>query len=206
MGIRFSCPNGHKLHVKNFLAGKRGVCPECGVTVDIPAVGIHRQPPGPAAATQSVNPTTVAASTFTTPPEDGAEWFVRSPSGEQFGPAAESVFREWIEQGRVTENCLVLKEGWRDWRAASTISPTLGFVPGPKTSLPKSPQLDSESPILEPSQVISPPSADPTANEIRIETQVPQKTPKHKKRWLVYLLIAACLLLSLPLVYVFSNN
>ena len=46
MGIRFSCPNGHKLHVKNFLAGKRGVCPECGVTVDIPAVGIHRQPDG----------------------------------------------------------------------------------------------------------------------------------------------------------------
>lgn len=36
MGIRFYCPNGHKLHVKSFLAGKRGICPYCGITVQIP--------------------------------------------------------------------------------------------------------------------------------------------------------------------------
>jgi hypothetical protein len=36
MGIRFSCPNGHKLHVKSFLAGKRAVCPQCGTKVVIP--------------------------------------------------------------------------------------------------------------------------------------------------------------------------
>jgi hypothetical protein len=30
MGIRFNCPSGHKLNVKEFLAGKRGVCPQCG--------------------------------------------------------------------------------------------------------------------------------------------------------------------------------
>jgi hypothetical protein len=36
MGIRFYCPNGHKLHVKSFLAGKRGICPYCGVAVHIP--------------------------------------------------------------------------------------------------------------------------------------------------------------------------
>jgi hypothetical protein len=36
MGIRFSCPNGHKLNVKNFLAGKRGVCPQCGAKFIIP--------------------------------------------------------------------------------------------------------------------------------------------------------------------------
>jgi len=37
MGIRFTCPNGHKLHVKAFLAGKRGVCPQCGAKILIPA-------------------------------------------------------------------------------------------------------------------------------------------------------------------------
>ena len=37
MGIRFTCPNGHKLHVKTFLAGKRGVCPQCGVKILIPS-------------------------------------------------------------------------------------------------------------------------------------------------------------------------
>lgn len=36
MGIRFVCPNGHRLNVKTFLAGKRGICPHCGTKVDIP--------------------------------------------------------------------------------------------------------------------------------------------------------------------------
>jgi hypothetical protein len=37
MGIRFTCPNGHKLHVKAFLAGKRAVCPKCGAKTVIPS-------------------------------------------------------------------------------------------------------------------------------------------------------------------------
>lgn len=36
MGIRFFCPNGHKLNVKAHLAGKTGFCPECGARVQIP--------------------------------------------------------------------------------------------------------------------------------------------------------------------------
>ena len=36
MGIRLTCPNGHKLNVKTFLAGKRGVCPQCGAKFAIP--------------------------------------------------------------------------------------------------------------------------------------------------------------------------
>ena len=36
MGIKFYCPNGHKVNVKTFLAGKKGLCPKCGVRVDIP--------------------------------------------------------------------------------------------------------------------------------------------------------------------------
>src|SRR5688572_4488701 len=37
MGIKFHCPNGHKLNVKAFLAGKKGVCPKCGTKFRIPA-------------------------------------------------------------------------------------------------------------------------------------------------------------------------
>lgn len=55
MGIRFTCPNGHKLHVKEFLAGKRGICPSCGAKFVIP----HAQPA--AAKTASVpRPTSVS--------------------------------------------------------------------------------------------------------------------------------------------------
>jgi hypothetical protein len=49
MGIRFTCPNGHKLHVKAFLAGKRGVCPQCGAKILIPSV----EEPQPLAAAHS---------------------------------------------------------------------------------------------------------------------------------------------------------
>jgi GYF domain 2 len=37
MGIRLNCPNGHKLHLKSFLAGRRGICPHCGARFDIPS-------------------------------------------------------------------------------------------------------------------------------------------------------------------------
>ena len=37
MGVRFYCPNGHRLHVKSFLAGKRGICPHCEIGFRIPA-------------------------------------------------------------------------------------------------------------------------------------------------------------------------
>jgi hypothetical protein len=36
MGIRVSCPNGHVLNVKSYLAGKRGKCPTCGATFVVP--------------------------------------------------------------------------------------------------------------------------------------------------------------------------
>jgi len=39
MGIRFHCPNGHKLNVKSELAGKKAICPDCGAKLVVPAAG-----------------------------------------------------------------------------------------------------------------------------------------------------------------------
>ncbi len=36
MGIKFLCPNGHKLNVKSFLSGKKAICPKCGARVIVP--------------------------------------------------------------------------------------------------------------------------------------------------------------------------
>ncbi len=36
MGIRFYCPNGHKLNVKEFQGGRKGICPYCGTKIQIP--------------------------------------------------------------------------------------------------------------------------------------------------------------------------
>ncbi len=45
MGIKVHCPNGHELHVKSFLAGKRGICPECGARFSIPVAAGPGAPP-----------------------------------------------------------------------------------------------------------------------------------------------------------------
>jgi hypothetical protein len=42
MGIRFFCPNGHKLNVKDFQAGQTGICPFCGVKMPIPLQSTRR--------------------------------------------------------------------------------------------------------------------------------------------------------------------
>jgi hypothetical protein len=38
MGIKFLCPNGHKLHVKSFLSGRRAICPKCGARLVVPVI------------------------------------------------------------------------------------------------------------------------------------------------------------------------
>ena len=76
MGIRFSCPNGHKLNVKTFLAGKRGVCPQCGAIFVVPATEgpTNGESVQPAGVTQSQS---VEAMAPTAPPLTTA---VASPS------------------------------------------------------------------------------------------------------------------------------
>ena len=55
MGIKFFCPNGHKLHVKSFLGGKLGICPHCGQKVRIPAeTSLQTEQPEEALPTQHV--------------------------------------------------------------------------------------------------------------------------------------------------------
>lgn len=67
MGIRAICPNGHELHLKSFLAGKKGICPKCGAKFRIPDGGDDDDSPTPGAATAAkvapatVTPATVAA-------------------------------------------------------------------------------------------------------------------------------------------------
>jgi GYF domain 2 len=175
MGIKFHCPNGHKLNVKAFLAGKKGVCPKCGTKFRIPAEsepgldsdleegdagasGIKsgngspaaNRPQIPVAAAvpgaarshaEGVPVAAVAASpskpTPSAPPAHGAAsadpiaeapqavWYVRPPTGGQFGPARGDLMRTWLGEGRVTSDSLVWREGWTDWQSAGKIFPTL---------------------------------------------------------------------------------
>jgi hypothetical protein len=190
MGIRFHCPNGHKLNVKAFLAGKKGVCPKCGTRVRIPTASepglegsdLEEQEasslgprPGNGSAAGAVNSNSLAqaaAATFqngglataglatavkaeivepTVPPvptplgtgsdpiseAPTAIWYVRPPSGGQYGPARGDIMRNWLSEGRVSSDSLVWREGWTDWRTAGQLFPSLQTVaPSPAVAAP----------------------------------------------------------------------
>jgi hypothetical protein len=203
MGIRFYCPNGHKLNVKAFQAGKRGICPYCGSKFLIPSQSTRRSSkeeraarkalaaasfpsmnPGahnsalvgagdpPAAEIQAFSqksassPQTIDSSKtgegsgFTSPvlpapsmsiaeeltafslenpsialthsrqsdpfTEAGdVVWYVRPPSGGQYGPATVKLMRQWLAEGRISPDTLVWREGWRNWQPASAVFPQL---------------------------------------------------------------------------------
>ncbi len=238
MGIRFLCPNGHKLNVKAFLAGRRGICPYCGAKFQIPmedalpagqaspngsppetdraplapvgdpaaafeqdleahvqraeqaasapASAVRpaawvpqssspREEPSPSPAGQDRKPgaaesadppadgvseaasndgqTAVAGSPASAEPRDvappgksqpdpfadapNAVWYVRPPSGGQFGPAQPDMMRNWLGEGRVSPETLVWREGWTDWREAGSVFPQLQ----PTSAAPEAPPI-----------------------------------------------------------------
>ena len=208
MGIRFNCENGHELHVKSFLAGKRGICPKCGVKVEIPRdAGKEKDSPVGADAKSSNHASS----------QTGGAWFIRIPSGEQFGPADERTFRDWVAQGRVGENCLVWREGWPDWKAAADVlsdssehsrKPPSGSMPPP---IPKPITPASDAPAIDASATNSPVVVEPAKDvnvspaPVQIDTEWASPKPRRKSRFLLYLLIAACLFLMIPLVYVLTR-
>lgn len=147
MGIRFECLHcGHSLHVKDFLAGKRGICPHCQGRIEIPnrpgaesladdmvatTIEIHDEPHFSEATTAS--PTSVAAATAAPTLGDDPiaedpqlNWYVL-PAGSitKFGPAPGELMRTWLNEGRVPADALVWREGWAQWRAAAGVFPRL---------------------------------------------------------------------------------
>lgn len=45
-------------------------------------------------------------------------WYVRQPSGEQFGPVSGEQIFLWVREGRIDVSALVWREGWPQWRVA----------------------------------------------------------------------------------------
>jgi hypothetical protein len=173
MGIRFYCPHcDRRLHVKDYLAGKKGICPHCDEGIVIPqASTISKQDsvgtvdPGasqaepqselgaddlPSSATEvSAAPAgevradaQFGSVRHGTGADEGAAdeldpiaagphliWYVRPPSGGQYGPAEGDVMRQWVQEGRVTADSLVWQEGWDEWRSAIEIFPQISPLP-----------------------------------------------------------------------------
>jgi hypothetical protein len=88
MGIKFLCPNGHKLNVKSFLSGQRAICPKCGARLLVPtpeeaaaaraasglmtAVSAGPLPAGGDTDVDLASPGTLSGSDSTTPTDSSA--------------------------------------------------------------------------------------------------------------------------------------
>jgi len=170
MGIRFYCPGcGRRMNVKAFLAGRRGICPHCEARFEIPQAseipkGAPRYRPSSGvsdAASSSSSATSAVGVAVDSPAMDAAEepndpieespdavWYVRPPSGGEFGPAKGDVMRRWIDEGRVSGDALVWRDGWNDWATAADwfpeLAPSNQVVGEPESSSPASPLVLTE--------------------------------------------------------------
>jgi len=113
MGIRFLCPNGHKLNVKQALAGKHGICPDCGAKFLIPA-----SPAGLISGIAGHSDLSLPVEAPEVEPTGPAVWCLRPITGGEYGPVTAEVFADWIAEGRVTTDAHVWCEGWPQWRTA----------------------------------------------------------------------------------------
>jgi hypothetical protein len=176
MGIKFHCPKGHRLNVKSFLAGKKGVCPKCGAKMRIPTASepalvhselVHSEVEEeesdashhPAKSNGSGAIAAPAATAMATTEHSGAAtaddpiaeapaaiWYVRPPSGGQYGPARGEIMRRWIAEGRVSSDSLVWREGWTDWQNAGKLFPVLQAA-GTATAAPSTSAVSTTVPI-----------------------------------------------------------
>ena len=80
------------------------------------------------------------------------KWFVRPPSGGQFGPAPSPLLLNWVAESRITSDSLLWREGLEQWQLASELLPELFSSPNAELPLPPTvsapPELDLSAPSL----------------------------------------------------------
>jgi hypothetical protein len=152
MGIRFTCPHCQgKLHVKSFLAGKRGICPHCQGAIEIPeasasAVGGVAESRREAAA--AGHGPRQGAKEMGAERREGAEpvnlggvegelhWYVRPPEGGEYGPADARLMEVWVQEGRIAAEALVWRTGWPEWQAWREVAGQFAARPGSERPRP----------------------------------------------------------------------
>lgn len=149
----------------------------------------------------------------------GATWFVRPPSGGQFGPAPSEVFVEWLNENRVTRDSLVWREGWPQWLVAGDVlsdyfcpdvalapltQPNASESPAVAAGLPPSHSLVSHPPAF---AAQSAPTSGKMAESIGERTRLARKA-KRRRQYVTVISILAVLAVALvaTLIVVLMNG
>ncbi|MFT5301673.1 MAG: phage FluMu protein Com [Mariniblastus sp.] len=105
MSIEFTCPHCNSLlRVEDANAGKRARCPNCSVINRIPGERVDTTPVPPVSQ----------------------QFFIDSVAGQTYGPVTQQELDQWVEEGRVSADCLIRATGQRDGRSAASYFPQLG--------------------------------------------------------------------------------
>lgn len=253
MGLRFKCHHcGEELNVKNYLAGKRGKCPNCSGSFRIPQEGLETSQdvsvkfPGQIATEQHLDAeqyamvgaeasdqsgndlqaTEVSTSSraerrtgpvgVSTPKAESrptespvalpkaiaeapdAAWFVRPPSGGEYGPAIGTLLATWLDEQRVGAAALVWREGWPQWQCASEVFPEKFEKPTPPVAPPQaSAPASIPSPVTPASRLAASP-----------QTRLQQKKRKSQKQQAMIFAILAVIAIGLvtALIIVLMNQ
>jgi hypothetical protein len=198
MGIRFRCPIcDKKIHVKDFLAGKRGICPKCDAGVDIPLVsqlppslnkksrkrsGVTTVRDVPAVASSTPSPThgrLIGTTEYPTVDPliefPKRPWFVATPDGRDLGPLAASEVREMIDVGDIVAETSVRRDDWPIPLVAAAVWQNWKGADPFAAVFAKAAPADTPSPSASPAAVASP-AAD---NGPSAEHRTPQAVPLH---------------------------
>ena len=228
MGIRFTCPQGHRLHVKSFLAGKRGICPHCGARFDIPLTDTgrvdavfaprhqsRRLQPGSSAIAIAQGITTsvpavngelssAATATADAPAEsEAASWYVRPTSGGQYGPIDDQLVRQWIRESRLAADSLVWRDDWPDWRRASDVFAELAQPATVSAATPDGPlSLSLFDEELAPASLPAGPTGVTPAYRASFSSVRTSQGPGKRAKWMIWLLGLIVVLLAVALVLV----
>ena len=175
----------------------------------------------PASPTPPKNPTLSEPQSNELPasllPYVDSRWYVRPPSGGQYGPATTHTLLDWIQQRRVTADSLVWREGLENWGIVREVIPEpFGGLPptnGPTAQLPPTQSSPITSPPdAKPQQSTNPPNTPPTnlplptATTSKVAVTSKKKKQMRQQLWILGLLSIIAIGLVVALVLVLTRG
>lgn len=121
-----------------------------------------------------------------------AVWYVRPPTGGQFGPADGTIMRRWLNEGRVSADALVWREGWPDWKPAGPVFPSLE---SPADLLATATPIEAAAAVEDDAFAFAQERPTPTRTSLR-----PRSQPVGRHMTIIGVLGVVCIILLVALV------
>lgn len=114
-------------------AGRKARCPECGYVYTVPEAPGAAGGNSATAATNSSSERPLsgparAASTsgaVAQPSSAADSWYLKTPEGQIFGAVDRAELGQWVQEGRVSEDCQLRRGEYGSWTDAAKIFPQL---------------------------------------------------------------------------------